>query len=111
MRKLSFMLSVLLMIVLVCGGCSSGPSENETKRMAIDFTENLSGYNIHKQDHDLQVREIGLSVDEVYYVVDGIVKKESDTSHLSVMVDMEYLGREGWRLRELRLNGEYLYAE
>ncbi len=111
MKKLRYAALALLLIILVCGGCTSGPSESETKGIAISFVERNAGFNIHKHDHDLQVREIGLSVEEVYYVVDGIVKRESDMIHMDVMVNMEYLGRDGWRLRELRLNGEYLFEE
>ncbi len=112
MQKLSFAVLVLLLIILLtCGGCSSGPSESETKRMAIDFTERFARFNIHKQDHDLKVREIGTAVEEVYYVVEGTIKRESDMSHMRVMVDMEYMGNDGWRLRRLRLNGEYLFEE
>ncbi len=110
MKKLCVVLSMLVMIALVTGGCGMDPEE-EAEVQAIRFAENFAGFNIHDHDHDLSVREIGHSVDEVYYVVEGTVKRESDMAHMTMMANMEYLNGDGWGLSELRLDGEILYEE
>lgn len=110
MKKACVALFVFVMIVLFVLGCGMD-AEEEAIYQAIGFAENFAGFNIHNQDHDLNVRETGLSVDETFYVVEGTVKRESDMTHMTMMANMEYLNGDGWSLRELRLDGEMLYEE
>jgi len=100
-------LAVIIVIVSVVAVCALSVSlEDEAKVQAIDFAQQYIKFDIHHHNHDLQV----ITDDKIHYTVTGIIKKQTDLTHLYMVAILELRKTEKlWILDTLIIDNITLY--